>query len=294
MTQLTVALPNKNNQLYLANAIKSILNQSCLDFIFLISDNHSSDSSLKIISSFSTSKYILIKPPRELTYAEHLFWLAKQVTTRYVIFFAGDDILHRNCIQMYSQSLRSSESNPALICSPFYSINSAGFVYRRKIWPGSYAGLRNNMHKRFLQGPICNISSVAWNTEKFLRIKYPSELLEDYGNPIDWYCYILLSTDDFILLVNQPLLYYRVHNQSTGNSNVTKHTRSCEKMFNYLIEYRLSKDSEEYHIALHNLSNFRKVIKSNRSSLVRKLLSLRFAIVRFIGILRYSIYNINS
>lgn len=61
MPQVTVLMPVYNGEKYLREAIDSILNQTFTDFEFLIIDDGSTDSSIKIISSYPDSRIKLIK-----------------------------------------------------------------------------------------------------------------------------------------------------------------------------------------------------------------------------------------
>ncbi len=61
MPKVTVLMPVYNGEKYLREAIDSILNQTFTDFEFLIIDDGSTDSSIKIISSYPDSRIKLIK-----------------------------------------------------------------------------------------------------------------------------------------------------------------------------------------------------------------------------------------
>jgi glycosyltransferase involved in cell wall biosynthesis len=285
MIRFTIAIPNRNNEKYLISAINSVLNQTCQDFAFIISDNYSTDASLSIINQYDNDLFALVSPPSPLSYADHLDWIASQIQTPYVIFLAGDDILHPHIIESYLNNLLSSRVSPALICSPFFSINSSGYLFNCKKWHETFSGLRYDMARFFLQGPLCNISSVAWDVSIFTTISYPIDLLATAGNPIDWYLYIKVSLEYPILLINQPLLYYRIHSQSTGNSNVLKHTSSCKELFNYLLQNELRHQPSYSSIALSNMLNFNSYIYNKRFH--RFFVKLKNLFVLLLGLLKY-------
>ena len=58
--QITVVMPVYNGEKYLDTAIKSILNQTFTNFEFVIVDDASTDSSVKIINSYQDERIKLI------------------------------------------------------------------------------------------------------------------------------------------------------------------------------------------------------------------------------------------
>ena len=63
---VTVLMPVYNGEKYLADAIDSILDQTYKNFEFLIIDDCSTDSSLKIIASFSDDRIRLVKNEKNI------------------------------------------------------------------------------------------------------------------------------------------------------------------------------------------------------------------------------------
>ena len=240
-TSFSIVIPNRNNEKYLDECLKSVIAQNDKNFTFIVSDNHSSDNSRTILSLYSEYIAEILSPPEPLSYKYHLLWILKQVRTDYVIFLAGDDVAHCDLIGCYKKALDIYPGcRPGFICSPFYYIDSNSEVYNHARWPINLKGIRNDMISVFLKGPICNISSVAWNAE--LLRKYV-DIPDEVENSIDWYLYLLMSYNKEIMLVNKKLLFYRVHNESTGNSDVKKHTLNCKNMFLYLRETLFKGDS---------------------------------------------------
>jgi hypothetical protein len=97
-------------------------------------------------------------------------------------------------------------------------------------------------------------------------------LPEEIGNSIDWYLYIMLSNKNDVLLVNKKLLFYRVHSESTGNSNIVAHTENCKKLFIYLKEKEFKSDVEIIKIIDLNIAEFNKVIIGNQSKSIKYFL----------------------
>lgn len=267
--QISLVIPNRNNERYLEACLRSVIGQTDKEFVFVVSDNHSADGSMEIINSYREHIDKVISPPSPVGYKEHLMWILGRVQTAYVIFLAGDDIAHEELIQRYRKSLeKNGESSPAFVCSPFYFIDERSNIYNRLQWPRQFCGTRSDMWHTFLKGPICNISSVAWNVNKLKGIDIP----EVIGNSIDWYLYILLSNRNDVLLVNKKLLFYRVHRESTGNSNVVAHTENCKRLFLYIRANMFKNDAASLKQINANIVAFDQVIAGKRINPFKRLL----------------------
>lgn len=224
---------------------------------------------MNVIQDYSEFIDKILQPPKLLTYKQHLEWILKYIKTDYVIFLAGDDIAHPNLIERYLNTFQRVGNIPAFICSPFYYINTKSKIYDSVRWPLEWEGLKNSMVDVFTRGPICNISSVAWKTELLRNIPL---IPDDYGNCVDWYLYMLFSSNNPVYLVNKNLLFYRVHKASTGNSNVVKHTKSCKYMFQWLKEKNIIPNID-MNILRQNISSFDDVIcKSNKNNKIKRIL----------------------
>ena len=94
-------------------------------------------------------------------------------------------------------------------------------------WPHAFHAPGVAMKDVFLRGPICNISSVAWNVSKLKRTpRLPSEM----GNCIDWYLYVYLSATGCVGLVFQKLLFtesIRVQRETAMSGSTQKSAKKC-------------------------------------------------------------------
>jgi len=267
--QISLVIPNRNNEKYLEACLRSVVSQTDKEFVFVVSDNHSVDGSMEIVNSHREHIDKVISPPSPVGYKEHLMWILEQVQTKYVIFLAGDDIAHSELIHCYRKSLeKNGESSPAFVCSPFYYIDEHSNIYNWLKWPRQFSGSRNDILNVFLKGPICNISSVAWDVNKLKGIDIPEEI----GNSIDWYLYILLASKNDVLLVNKKLLFYRVHRESTGNSNIVAHTDNCRRLFLYIKRNVFKNDAVSLKQIDANIVAFNQVIAGKRVNRVKLLL----------------------
>jgi len=90
--QVSVLMAVYNGEIYLREAIDSILNQTLPDFEFVIVCDPSPDNSLAIIQSYTDSRIVLINNKDKLGLAESLNLGLKIARGKYVVRMDADDI----------------------------------------------------------------------------------------------------------------------------------------------------------------------------------------------------------
>jgi glycosyltransferase involved in cell wall biosynthesis len=100
MVEVTVLMPNYNNERFLKEAIDSILNQTFTNFIFLIIDDGSTDGSIEIIKSYTDKRIVLIEKKKNTGIVDTLNIGLQHVKTKYHIRMDGDDISAPNRIEV--------------------------------------------------------------------------------------------------------------------------------------------------------------------------------------------------
>lgn len=110
-SEITVLMPNFNNEPFLKEAIDSILNQTFDNFIFLIVDDGSTDNSLDIIKSYSDKRIVLIEKNKNSGIVDTLNIGLEYITTKYAIRMDGDDISTENRFEVLFNFM---ENNPEI------------------------------------------------------------------------------------------------------------------------------------------------------------------------------------
>jgi len=108
-TPVTVLMPNYNNELFLKEAINSILKQTFKDFIFLIVDDGSTDKSIEIIKSYADPRIRLIQKESNSGIVDTLNLGIRNIDTKYYVRMDGDDISVPERIQLLYDFM---EQNP--------------------------------------------------------------------------------------------------------------------------------------------------------------------------------------
>ncbi len=89
---ITVLMPVYNGERYLKQAIKSILNQTYINFEFIIIDDGSSDHSANIIKSYADQRIILVQNKKNLGLIRTLDKGIRIASGKYIARMDADDI----------------------------------------------------------------------------------------------------------------------------------------------------------------------------------------------------------
>jgi glycosyltransferase involved in cell wall biosynthesis len=113
MAKITIGMPLYNNAETLSKAIDSVLAQSAGDFLLLLSDDGSSDSTWDICQYYVSkdSRVKAIKQKSNLYYLNFLY-LLEHSSSEYFCWLAGDDYMHPLYIE---KCLRELERNGELV-----------------------------------------------------------------------------------------------------------------------------------------------------------------------------------
>ncbi len=96
---VTILMPVYNAEKFLSEAIESILNQTFADFEFLIIDDGSTDSTIKIIESYTDSRIRLFRNQKNLGISTTLNKGIEMASTELIARMDADDISYPNRLQ---------------------------------------------------------------------------------------------------------------------------------------------------------------------------------------------------
>ena len=211
---ISVLMSVYNGELYLAEAIESILAQTFDSFEFLIINDGSTDSSEKIINSYDDPRIRLENNEGNKGLVYSLNKGLNLARGKYIARMDCDDIAWPHRLE---KQFTFMEANPNVgICGTWFEAFDKQTDWKRTVrFPVKDTAIRALM---FTQSPFCH-PSVMMRKELFeiYDLKYPSEYYraEDYGLWIK----LLNYTDGYNL--PEVLLRYRRHE--------TNETRLAEK-----------------------------------------------------------------
>ncbi|WP_418263506.1 glycosyltransferase family 2 protein [Flavobacterium faecale] len=118
--KITVLMPVYNCELYVGEAIDSILNQTYTDFELLIIDDASKDATASIVKSYNDSRIQLIEKPINTGYTNSLNHGLKIARGEYIARMDGDDI----CMpERFFKQVSYLESHPeTVLCATAFKV----------------------------------------------------------------------------------------------------------------------------------------------------------------------------
>lgn len=130
---ISVIMSVFNGETFVAQSIKSVLDQTVTDFEFLIIDDFSSDKTVSIIESFDDPRIRLLKNSSNKGLPESLNYLLTITQGKYIARMDADDVCHKNRFEWQVDYL---EKNPQIsLCGMWaYQIDShSKFINRVKL-----------------------------------------------------------------------------------------------------------------------------------------------------------------
>ncbi len=212
-TDLSVLMPNYNNEPFLRESVDSVLNQTFKNFIFFIIDDGSTDRSVEIIKSYTDKRIILIEKEINSGIVDALNIGLARINTKYFIRMDGDDISSPERFNVLYQFM---ENNPEIgVCGS----NIKTFGNSDELWECSPDRYRSKARLIFNNG--VGHASAIFRTEilKNNSVIYSNKhpYMEDY----DLFTKLKKYTE--FANINSALYYYRILEHNSTVKNV--HTR---------------------------------------------------------------------
>ena len=263
-----------NGESYLAEAVKSILDQTYKNFEVIFWDNQSKDKSAIIYKSFKDKrlKYYYAKKHTTLYHARNL--AIKKAKGTLIAFLDTDDLWSKNKLCLQVSKLKNERIG--LVYSNYYFLNQVSglhkIAYKEKLPQGI-------IYKKLLKNYCVGIGTVVMRKSIFLR--YKNFFNKKFNIIGDFELFIRISKIFFFASIQLPLLTYRIHNKSYSSNNYHMHIEelkfwlknqkvSCKDYFFYIrekilyMETMLNILNKKYILSLKNIiyiSSLKKKIK---------------------------------
>jgi glycosyltransferase involved in cell wall biosynthesis len=118
--KITVLMPVYNCELYINEAVDSILNQTYSDFEFIIIDDASSDATVSIIKKYNDPRIQLIVKPQNSGYTNSLNYGLSIAKGAYIARMDGDDI---SLPERFAKQVAFLDKNPeTVLIGTFFKI----------------------------------------------------------------------------------------------------------------------------------------------------------------------------
>lgn len=213
---VSVTIPMYNNARFIGDTISSILAQSFTDFELLIYDDHSTDESIAIASSFVDSRIRIFTSDENLGPEENWNRAISGVCGKYVKLVCGDDVLFPDCLEKQVGVLETvSDTGVSLVSCQRTIIDPEGkslikkvrFMSGGRMEPVDVIRKMIRMGTNIIGEPVCGL--------------FPAELIDKvngynatvpYTIDLDFWIQLLGHGD--LYMIDEPLCAFRISNLS--------------------------------------------------------------------------------
>lgn len=217
---ISVILPAYNCEAFLAKAIQSVLDQSFTDFELIIINDGSTDRTREIIHSFSDPRIIYLENEKNRGL---IFSLNRAIDTakgKFIARMDADDICHSNRFLFQKKFLEEHEA-VAVVASTVQMINVKGEPIAN--WELDRQCITPEKIREMMPWHNCIAHpTVMFRADVIKKLKYRrrQKNIEDYDLWLR-----MLNRGYLIAKLDEPLLLYRLHENSVTEQKLRKHNQ---------------------------------------------------------------------
>ncbi|SVD10124.1 uncharacterized protein METZ01_LOCUS362978, partial [marine metagenome] len=206
--KVTIGLPVYNGELSLSQSIDSVLKQSFTDFELIISDNASTDSTLKICEKYlnKDSRITLVKQNKNIGPLWNFYFILEKARGNYFVWLADDDYWHPDFL-LENVSVLDNHKN--VVCSigkinPFDKLPKNGIKEESVKYPKLAENYVMNRRNQMISVTFPVSGSYSKKIRQFLKnTGATSRFYGLYRKEILQKCFI---KSDFVAVVNAIFL----------------------------------------------------------------------------------------
>lgn len=249
---VSVCIPTYNGEKYLQEALESLLNQTYSNLEIVVSDDRSSDNTLKILHSYKTRSKIPFKIESHEPTGIGANWnhCLKFASGKYVKFLFQDDTLHPECISRLMSYANSFPEAGLIYSRRNFIIEDPTNVSQEFIdyygtlhthWEdlivndGCISGQEYLRDRAFLNSPKNKIgepSNVLLKRSVFEDIGFFDENMKQALDSDYWY---RVMTKYDVVFINEALANFRLHSKQA--STINKENRELDQDLIYKSYY---------------------------------------------------------
>ena len=238
---ISVVMSVNNSELYLKDAIESILNQTFDDFEFIIIDDGSTDYSADIIKSYEDQRIVFLQNDKNMGLARSLNRGVGFSRGKYIARMDADDIAKSERLE---KQIFFMEKNPHIdLCGSWIEYFNDTSDAEKRLWktPATHDEIKTYL---IFGSPVAH-PSIMVKREFFSQLRYQEtyEVAQDYALWTE-------SIDVFQFAnIQEPLLRYRVHGNQIGQTQKKAQTdRSLRLQKKILQRLNIVMDEKEENI----------------------------------------------
>ncbi len=249
---LTICVPAYNSQKTVGRTLESILEQTYLNFEVLVSDNNSTDDTIKIAESFKDQKVTIRKNIQTIVSNKYMGCYDNYngciksglIRGEFVAFYHSDDIYNKEIAEREVAFLMDHPEVGAVFTMANKIDQNDNIIGKRQL-PKDLTMLKKNIYQfpEIFKSILCN-GNIFLITPTFMtRTKIFNEIglfsEEQFGTSSDLEMWLRILKKHPIGILKNPLINHRI---SGGGKSYSK-ARSKRADFFKVIDYYLQKDS---------------------------------------------------
>lgn len=278
--KITILLATYNGGSFLDEQLSSIANQSWSNIDVLVSDDGSSDDTLKILEAWSCNwtkgGFRILKGPQK-GFSENFRYLLCSVENdqTYIAFSDQDDIWHPNKLENAVRKMALIDtSQPAMYCSRTRLVDADGKELGFSPLFSKMPSFENSLTQSLAGGNTIVLNTAAFCSvrESALRVNFISH---------DWWCYqILTGIGGYVYYDPVPQIDYRQH-----TNNIFGRNNGIKAILRRIIGLVTGEFSEWFGMNICSLEENRELLTEKNYNTIKGLLAARKA-----GGLQYVIF----
>jgi glycosyltransferase involved in cell wall biosynthesis len=210
---VSIVMPVYNAEKFLDEAIRSVLNQTFLDFELLICDDCSKDSSFQIASSFKDDRIKLFKNIENVGYLKTCNFLFGHVSGKWIGFQDADDISDPQRFENIVNFLRRYPDHVLCGTQSYYFHQHIDNVIRHKRVAREHADILNNLYEL---SQFCG-ASVIVRKDVFEQVGYYQLYFDRLGNE-DYDAFFRIAQKYKVANLDQTLYFVRENPASVSRA----------------------------------------------------------------------------
>jgi len=210
-----------NGEKYIKEQIDSILIQLEAEDELIVSDDGSTDNTLKIIQTINDKRIKLIENKGIHGYTHNFENALKESSGDYIFFSDQDDVWLPNKVKTIIPQLKKDN----FVISDAY-ITDGNLKIKGKLseWRKYNKGYLRNIYMSIYAGCTCAFTKKI----KDYSLPFPPTKLIQHDTWIGLLCELKFN----VVYIDEPLIYFRRHNKNTSGAG-SKSTKSTFYMFKY-------------------------------------------------------------
>jgi len=267
---ISVIMPVFNCEVYLRDAIESVLNQTFTSFEFIIINDGSTDNSKAIIKSYSDSRIVYVENESNIGLIASLNKAILIARGTYIARMDADDISLPNRFLKQFEFLEANPNHVIVGSSAIFIDCDSNFVSEMTM-PSNHELIKTLL---FFNNTFVH-TSIMGQTRVFKEFMYSS----DYYLAEDYFLWSQISEKYRLANISDPLVKYRIHQESVSIKKRNEQEKCVKKIYNYHLSSLGIKTNE-------NILNFHYDLISNLLNLSTEEKEENFSTLKWVRMLR--------